>query len=53
MTAKDLTAEDHRRLNGHVERIVQKSSSSSLDNLLAEVRDLVAGHLTQPATTSQ
>jgi CheY-like chemotaxis protein len=53
MTAKDLTAEDHRRLNGHVERIVQKSSSSSLDTLLAEVRDLVSGHLTQPATTSQ
>ncbi len=40
MTAKDLTAEDQRRLNGHVERVMQKSSWNR-ETLLQEVRALV------------
>jgi len=28
ITAKDLTEEDHRRLNGGVERIIQKGATS-------------------------
>jgi len=42
VTAKELTADDKRRLNGSVERILQKGSMSR-DALLAEVRRLVAG----------
>ncbi len=41
LTAKDLSAEDHQRLTGHVERILQKGASSC-DSLLAEVRDMMA-----------
>jgi len=41
ITAKDLTAEDRRRLNGSVERVLQKGATSR-DALLAEVRVLVA-----------
>ena len=41
ITAKELTEEDHQRLNGGVERIVQKGSH---DRFLREVRDLVALH---------
>jgi PAS domain S-box-containing protein len=44
LTAKDLTAEDRRRLNGLVARIVQKGASSR-DALLHQVRDLVAAHV--------
>jgi signal transduction histidine kinase/DNA-binding response OmpR family regulator len=40
LTAKDLTAEDRRRLNGFAERIVQKGGST--ESLLSQVRDLVA-----------
>jgi len=36
ITAKDLTEADHRRLNGGVERIIQKGATSP-----AEVLDLV------------
>jgi CheY-like chemotaxis protein len=36
ITAKDLTEEDHRRLNGGVERIIQKGAASP-----AEVLELV------------
>jgi len=36
ITAKDLTEEDHRRLNGGVERIIQKGATSQ-----SEVLDLV------------
>jgi CheY-like chemotaxis protein len=36
VTAKDLTADDRRRLNGNVERIVQKRASQ-LDEMLREV----------------
>jgi CheY-like chemotaxis protein len=41
ITAKDLTDEERRRLNGEVARILQKSSTSRED-LVAEVRDLLA-----------
>jgi PAS domain S-box-containing protein len=41
VTAKELTEEDHLRLNGGVQRIVRKSSR---DRFLHEVRDLVAMH---------
>ncbi len=43
MTSKDLTAEDRRRLHGHVEEVIQKRAYSRED-LLREVRDLVAAH---------
>jgi CheY-like chemotaxis protein len=41
VTAKELTEEDHVRLNGGVQRIVRKGSR---DRFLREVRDLVALH---------
>jgi CheY-like chemotaxis protein len=41
ITAKDLTEEDRRRLNGYVERILQKGLYGR-EALLAELRDLVA-----------
>ena len=40
VTAKDITAEDRQRLNGHVERIVQKGATSQ-DDMLQQVRDLI------------
>jgi hypothetical protein len=49
ITAKDLTAEDHRSLNGYVAAIVQKSPYSR-EELLAEVRDLLATSVRQRAT---
>jgi signal transduction histidine kinase/DNA-binding response OmpR family regulator len=41
ITARDLSAEDRQRLNGYVEKVLQKGSYSR-DALLAEVRELVA-----------
>jgi len=41
ITAKDLTEEDHQRLNGSVERIIQKGSTSH-----TEVLELVRRLLT-------
>jgi len=41
VTAKDLTPEDHERLNGSVVRILQKGAYEQED-LLAEVRALLA-----------
>jgi CheY-like chemotaxis protein len=41
ITAKDLTEEDHRRLNGEVARILEKGVTSA-EELLAEVRLLLA-----------
>ena len=41
VTAKDLTDDDRERLNGHVEKILQKGAHGR-EQLLAEVRDLVA-----------
>ena len=40
VTARDLTAEDRRRLNGHVETILQKQGDSR-ESLLSQVRDLL------------
>ena len=44
MTAKDLTDEDRKRLNGSVRAIVQKAGSSR-DTFLAEVRELLAASI--------
>jgi CheY-like chemotaxis protein len=44
VTAKDLTEADIQRLNGAVERILQKGAYSR-EELLGEVRDLVATHI--------
>jgi signal transduction histidine kinase/CheY-like chemotaxis protein len=41
VTAKDLTSEDRRKLNGNVEHIVQKQGDSK-QSLLEQVRDLLA-----------
>ncbi|MBI2754684.1 MAG: response regulator [Betaproteobacteria bacterium] len=41
VTARDLTPEDHRRLNGHVEAILQKGGRSS-DDLLREISGLIS-----------
>jgi signal transduction histidine kinase/CheY-like chemotaxis protein len=41
VTAKDLSHEDRQRLNGYVERILQKGAYGR-EQLLAEVRELVA-----------
>ncbi|HEX6533727.1 MAG TPA: response regulator [Gemmatimonadaceae bacterium] len=49
ITARDLTADDHRRLNGYVAATVQKSAYGR-DALLAEVRDLLAASVRQPDT---
>ncbi len=46
VTAKDLTVEDRLRLNGYVQRIIQKGDGTrSRDDLLREVRDLVGALL--------
>ena len=42
VTAQDLTNDDRRRLNGHVETILRKHGDSR-DALLEQVRDLLAG----------
>src|SRR5258706_2280654 len=42
VTAQDLTKEDRRRLNGHVEKILHKDGDSR-ESLLEQVRDLLAG----------
>lgn len=49
LTAKDLDDEDRRRLNGSVQRILQKGRHS-LEQLLAEVRDLVKTRIRGRAT---
>src|SRR5262249_39901647 len=41
ITAKDLTKEDRRRLNGGVERIIQKGAATR-EQMLAEVRAVLA-----------
>jgi GAF domain-containing protein/CheY-like chemotaxis protein/anti-sigma regulatory factor (Ser/Thr protein kinase) len=41
VTAKDLSYEDRERLNGHVQKILQKGTHGR-DQLLAEVRELVS-----------
>ncbi len=44
ITAKDLTAQDHLRLNGYAQQVLQKGAYSRQE-LLREVRDLVASHV--------
>ena len=44
ITAKDLTAEDHERLNGSVVRILQKGAYGR-EELLDEVRTLLSASL--------
>ena len=46
ITAKDLSPEDHERLNGYVARVLQKGALSR-ETLLGEVRDLVAASASQ------
>jgi signal transduction histidine kinase/DNA-binding response OmpR family regulator len=49
ITAKDITPEDRLRLNGYVEKILQKETYTS-EKLLAEVRDLVVTCVNQTTT---
>jgi hypothetical protein len=44
ITAKELTTEDHQKLNGSVEKVLQKGAYSRED-LIGEVRDLVTASL--------
>jgi CheY-like chemotaxis protein len=44
VTAKDLSPANRERLNGHVQKILQKGTSGR-DELLAEVRELVAARV--------
>ena len=46
VTAKDLTEEDHRRLNGEVERVLQKDAPTR-DDMLREVGATLAGCITR------
>jgi signal transduction histidine kinase/DNA-binding response OmpR family regulator len=48
ITAKDLTAEERHRLDGRVNKILQKGAYNRAE-LLAEVRDLVADYISQSA----
>jgi CheY-like chemotaxis protein len=41
ITARDLSRDDHERLNGYVQKILQKGAHGR-DELLADVRELVA-----------
>ena len=50
ITAKDLTVEDHQRLNGEVSRIIQKGTTST-ETLLAELRELLARRAAPPRTS--
>ncbi len=40
LTAKDLTGEDRKRLNGHVQRIMAKGEG--IESVLKKVQELVA-----------
>jgi len=51
VTAKDLSREDRDRLNGYVQRILQKGAYSR-EQLLAEVRDLVAASVARRRPTA-
>lgn len=51
LTAKDLSSEEHRRLNGYVERILQKGASRA--SLLKEVRELVAARIRHSETEAR
>ncbi|MFI5234770.1 MAG: response regulator [Gemmatimonadales bacterium] len=47
LTAKDLTAEDHRRLNGHVSAVLQKGGYSR-DELLSEIASRLGNRIRRP-----
>ena len=47
LTAADLTRDDHKRLNGGVEQIIQKTGLSR-KNLHRKIRELVAQHAFSP-----
>jgi CheY-like chemotaxis protein len=50
VTAKDLTAEDRQRLNGSVEKILQKGAYGR-EALIDEVRQLIAASIRSPRST--
>jgi CheY-like chemotaxis protein len=50
VTAKDLSQEDRERLNGHVQKILQKGTHGR-EQLLAEVRELVSASVARRRTT--
>ena len=52
VTAKDLTAEDRRRLNGYVTEIIQKDARGQ-EELLAEVSKMVKTRLKKSAPKNQ
>jgi signal transduction histidine kinase/DNA-binding response OmpR family regulator/tetratricopeptide (TPR) repeat protein len=51
LTAKDITAEERQRLNGRVEKVIQKTGDRAAtavgEDVLAEVRRLVAASMNQ------
>ena len=47
VTAKDLTDEDRQRLNGKMERVLQKDLYGR-EGLLAEIRDLLGPYVGHP-----
>ncbi len=51
VTARDLSREDHERLNGYVQKILQKGTHGR-DQLLAEVRELVASSVARRRSTA-
>ncbi len=51
LTAKQLTDEDRQRLNGDVQRILQKTSLSHAE-ILREVRDTILARASRPANGS-
>ena len=51
ITARDLSREDRERLNGYVEKILQKGAPGR-DELLAEVRELVATNMARRRPTA-
>ncbi|HKI86979.1 MAG TPA: response regulator, partial [Thermoanaerobaculia bacterium] len=48
VTAKDLTPEDRARLNGYVERVVQKSASSP-EQMVQQITELVRACAVEPS----
>jgi len=51
ITARDLSREDRERLNGYVQKILQKGAHGR-DQLLAEVRELVAASVARRKATA-
>jgi CheY-like chemotaxis protein len=51
LTAKDLTDADRERLNGGVERVLQKSAAGT-DTLVQQLRAAIAGRAHPPGTAA-